>query len=320
MHHAKVKEVLIMAQFFIILQQLFVFAFFVAIGILCVKCKIFDESSLNSISKFIINVSMPIMLVCNLLAGPSLGDLIAASPIFIVYLASFVLLYLSNCVIVRFFNFDPQKANIYKAMATFSNAGFIGIPLILALYGKEGGIFMSLCVVVDQFMLWTLGVKLASNLNAYNFKCLKNFINPALLAIIFSLTAVALGLKLPKMMFLALAPLGNMTPALSMIYIGGLFCFFNIKKYLINFEVYILILFKMILFPVSVWSVLKFTPIAENIAKTVVLLCALPSMSAIAILAKKYNNNAEYAIATLLITSACSLVTVPLVSFLMSII
>lgn len=308
-----------MAQFFIILQQLFVFAFFVAIGILCVKCKIFDESSLNSISKFIINVSMPIMLVCNLLAGPSLGDLIAASPIFIVYLASFVLLYLSNCVIVRF-NFDPKKANIYKAMATFSNAGFIGIPLILALYGKEGGIFMSLCIVVDQFMLWTLGVKLASNLNAYNFKCLKNFINPALLAIIFSLTVVALGLKLPKMMFLALAPLGNMTPALSMIYIGGLFCFFNIKKYLINFEIYILILFKMILFPVAVWSLLKFVPIAENIAKTVVLLCALPSMSAIAILAKKYNNNAEYAIATLLISSACSLVTVPLVSFFISII
>lgn len=307
-----------MAQFFIILQQLFIFTVFVSIGILCVKCKIFDEGSLNAISKFIINVSMPIMLICNLLAGPSLNSLIDAFPIFTAYLASFILLYLSNCVIVWFFNFEYQKANIYKAMATFSNAGFIGIPLILALYGKEGSIFMSLCIIVDQFMLWTLGIKLASSSNKYNFKYLKNFINPALVAIIFSLVAVTLDLKVPKIIFLALTPLGNMAPALSMIYIGGLFCFFDIKKYLKNFEIYILILFKMILFPVSIWLILKQVPVSENISKTVVMLCALPSMAAIAILAKKYDNNSEYAITTLLITSTFSLVTVPFVSFLIN--
>lgn len=307
-----------MTQFLIILQQLFIFTFFVSIGILCVKCKIFDENSLNAISKFIINVSMPIMLICNLLAGPSLHDLIDAFPIFIVYLVSFLLLYISNCVIVRFFNFEHQKANIYKAMATFSNAGFIGIPLILALYGKEGGIFMSLCIIVDQFMLWTLGVKLASSSNKYDFKYLKNFVNPALIAIIFSLAAIILDLKLPKIILLTLAPLGNMAPVLSMIYIGGLFCFFDIKKYFKNFEIYILVLFKMILFPISIWLILKHVPIVENISKTVVLLCALPSMSAISILSKKYENNPEYTIATLLITSACSLITVPFVSFLIN--
>lgn len=304
-----------MDQFFIILQQLFVFVFFVLIGILCVKLKIFNESSLDSVSSFIIKVTMPAMLFCNLLYGPSIKELKSSLPIFVIYLVSFFVLYFLNCIVARFLNFDDQKANIYKALGTFSNAGFIGIPLILAVFGKEGGIFMSLCTIVDQLMLWTLGIKLISNTNKFNMKNLKNFINPAFIVIIFSLIGIVVGIKVPKIMFVALNPVGNMTPALSMIYIGGLFCFCDIRKYLKNVDIYMLIFFKMLVFPMVIWYILKLMPFSVNIAKTVVLLCALPSMSSIAIFAKKYNNNPEYAVAAVLITTAFSIVTVPLISY-----
>lgn len=307
-----------MEQFFVILQQLFIFTFFVFIGILCVKCKILDESALDSMSKFIITITMPIMLVCNLLSGPSFENLTNSLPIFIVYLLCFIFLYLFNCFIVRIFHFDAQKSNMYKALATFSNAGFIGIPLILAIFGKEGGIFMSLCTIVDQLMLWTLGIKLTSNTNKFNLKSLKNFLNPALIAIVISLIGVVIGLKLPKTLLMALGPIGNMTPALSMIYIGGLFCFSNVREYLKKFDIYMLIFFKMLFFPVIIWVILKFVPVSVNIAKTVVLLCALSSMSSIAIFAKKYDNYPEYAVAAVLITTAFSIITVPLISFLIS--
>ncbi|MEI3541245.1 MAG: AEC family transporter [Acutalibacteraceae bacterium] len=307
-----------MEQFFIILQQLFIFTFFVFVGIFCVKFKVFDESALDSMSKFIITITMPVMLVCNLLSGPSFRDLTNSSPIFIVYMFCFIFLYLFNCLIVWVFHFNEQKSNIYKALATFSNAGFIGIPLILAIFGKEGGIFMSLCTIVDQLMLWTLGIKLTSNTNKFKLKNLKNFANPALIAIIFSLIGVIVGIKLPKTLLMTLKPIGDMTPVLSMIYIGGLFCFSNIREYLKKFDIYMLIFFKMLFFPVIIWAILKFVPVSVNIAKTVVLLCSLPSMSSIAIFAKKYDNYPEYAVAAVLITTAFSIITVPLISFLIS--
>ena len=268
-----------MEQFFIILQQLFIFTFFVFVGIFCVKFKVFDESALDSMSKFIITITMPVMLVCNLLSGPSFRDLTNSSPIFIVYMFCFIFLYL---------------------------------------FGKEGGIFMSLCTIVDQLMLWTLGIKLTSNTNKFKLKNLKNFANPALIAIIFSLIGVIVGIKLPKTLLMTLKPIGDMTPVLSMIYIGGLFCFSNIREYLKKFDIYMLIFFKMLFFPVIIWAILKFVPVSVNIAKTVVLLCSLPSMSSIAIFAKKYDNYPEYAVAAVLITTAFSIITVPLISFLIS--
>ena len=305
-----------MEQFFIILQQLFIFTFFVLIGFLCVKYKIMDQATLNSMSKFIIMITMPAMLICNLLSGPSYIDLLNSLPIFVVYLICFIILYLLNCIVVYFFRFDKKKANIYKALATFSNAGFIGIPLILAVFKQEGGVFSSLCTIVDQIMLWTLGVKLTSNLNNHTLEGLKKFMNPSLIAIAISLFGVVLELRLPRALFYSLSPIGSMTPVLSMIYIGGLFCFSNIKKYFKNLELYVLILFKMIIFPLMVWLILKQTQISENIVRAVVLLFSLPSMTSIAIFAQKYENNPEYAVATVLITSMFSVATVPLVVFL----
>lgn len=302
-----------MEQFFVILQQLFMFAFFSFVGAWCVKKKIFDEAALNSMSRFIITVTIPFMLICNLLSGPSLADLMTSLPIFLVYFFVFVFLFLLSCFIVRFFGFDEKKRDIYKALTTFSNAGFIGIPLILALFGKEGAIFVSLTTIVDQLMLWTLGIKLTSSANKFEWK---RFLNPALVAILFSLVGIVLGFRLPKIVFSALSPIGNMTTALSMIYIGGLFCVFDIKKYLLKVDIYMLILFKMILFPALIWCILKFMPISVNMAKTVTLLFALPCMTSIAIFAKKYDNNPEYAVATILISTAFSIVTVPLISIL----
>lgn len=303
-----------MEQFSIVLQQLFIFAVYVCAGIICVKCKIFNEESLSALSKFIINVTMPVMIFCNLLSGPAMSDLLSATPIFVFYLISFIVLYLLNCLVVRFFTFDEKKANIYKALATFSNAGFIGIPLILTLFNEQGAIFMSLCMVVDQLMLWTLGVKLTSNTKISTFQTLKKFVNPALISIFIALIGLAFNLRLPSGVQLALQPVGAMTSVLSLVYTGGLFCYSNVKEYFKNLEIYVIILLKMIVFPIIIWLTLKNFDVSADIIKTVVLLNALPTMTSIAIFAKKYENHGEYAAAVVLITTLFSLLTLPLVS------
>lgn len=303
-----------MDQFFVIFQQLLVFAFFAFVGAQCVKLKILNEPALNSMSKFIINVTMPAMLICNLLSGPSLADLMGSLPIFGVYLGGFVFLYLFNCVTVRFLHIEAQKVNIYKALSTFANAGFIGIPLIIAIFGKEGGVYMSLTTIVDQLLLWTLGIKLTSNASKLDLACLRNFVSPALISIVLSLIGVVVGFTLPKPVYMALSPIGSMTPVLSMIYLGGLFCVSDVKKYLKSLDIYMLVFFKMLIFPAVLWTILKFLPVSGNIAQTVVLLLALPSMTSIAMFAQKYDNQPEYAVATVLMSTALSIITVPLVS------
>lgn len=305
-----------MQQFAVVSQQLFIFAVYVCIGAACVKCKIFNEGSLGALSKFIINVTMPTMIFCNLLSGPALGDLLGALPIFAIYLVSFIVLYMLSGLLVRCFNFEEKKANIYRALTTFSNAGFMGIPLVLALFKERGGVFMSLCMIVDQLMLWTLGVKLTSNAKILTAKSLKKFINPALISIFVSLLGIAVSVTLPSNLQVVLNPVGAMTPALSLIYIGGLFCYSDVKKYFKNVEFYAIILFKMIVFPLAIWLTLRGFAISVDIVKTVVMLKALPTMTSIAIFAKNYDNFGEYAAAAVLLSTAASLITVPLVSLL----
>lgn len=305
-----------MEQFFVILQQLFIFSVFIIIGIISVKFNILNDIALEYFSKFIIMITMPIMLFTNMLTGPKLNELLKSLPILFLYLISFISLYLLNSIISKIFKFDKDKKNMFKALATFSNAGFIGIPLIFSLFNKEGVIFMSLCMIVDQLMLWTLGIKLTSkSTNKVNsFNNLKNILNPALVAIILSIAGIICGFTLPNTIKLALTPIGNLTPPLSLIYIGGLMCYSDVKKYLKNIEIYIIIFIKMLLFPIILWLLYKNFSLPINMIKTVVLLTALPTMSSIAMFAKKYDNYSNYAIGTVLITTISSVITIPIVS------
>ncbi len=305
-----------MEQFFVILQQLFIFSVFIIIGIISVKFNILNDIALEYFSKFIIMITMPIMLFTNMLTGPKLNELLKSLPILFLYLISFISLYLLNSIISKIFKFDKNKKNMFKALATFSNAGFIGIPLICSLFNKEGVVFMSLCMIIDQLMLWTLGIKLTSkSTNKVNsFNNLKNILNPALVAIILSIAGIICGFTLPSTIKLALAPIGNLTPPLSLIYIGGLMCYSDVKKYLKNIEIYIIIFIKMLLFPIILWLFYKNLSLPINMIKTVVLLTALPTMSSIAMFAKKYDNYSNYAIGTVLITTISSIITIPIVS------
>ncbi len=169
---------------------------------------------------------------------------------------------------------------------------------------------------LQPVMLLTLGVKLTSNAKISTTKSLKKFINPALISIFVSLLGLALNFRLPTSLQIVLKPVGAMTPVLSLIYIGGLFCYSDVKKHFKNVELYLIILFKMIAFPVAIWLVLRGFAVPVDIVKTVVLLEALPAMTSIAIFAKNYENYGEYAAAAVLITTVASLITVPLVSLL----
>jgi len=48
------------------------------------------------------------------------------------------------------------------ASSLFGNVGFIGIPIISSLFPQKGMLYIALFTIVDQLLLWTLGLSLTS--------------------------------------------------------------------------------------------------------------------------------------------------------------
>ena len=103
----------------------------------------------------------------------------------------------------------------------FGNIGFMGIPIIAALFPEQGMLYIALFTVIDQLLLWTLGVNLTTPVDRENtmsvISRLMKMINPATIAIILSILGLFIGLHLPEPINAALTKAGLLTPPMALI-------------------------------------------------------------------------------------------------------
>lgn len=93
---------------------------------------------------------------------------------------------------MKFFKLQESRVGIYRAMLLFGNIGFIGLPMISSVFPENGILYAPVFMLIDQFMLWTLGVKLTSPTGEGALK-LKKMINPATVAIMLAIVIEVYG-------------------------------------------------------------------------------------------------------------------------------
>lgn len=312
-----------MQYFTIVLGQLFSFMIFIFIGVIAIKKNVFDEKGLQVLSNLIIKITMPIMLFCNTINGSTKKEFIATMPILLLAILMYFILFFI-CHILRFtFKLEGNKAKVYHASTMFGNVGFMGIPILLAIFPENGMLYIALFTIIDQLLLWTLGIRLTSgeeNQSGNVLKRLQKLINPATIAIVMAVIGIFADLRLPILLNDALVSIGNITSPLAMIYLGGLFCFIDIKSSFKQVEFYAAILIKMCIFPVLFYIITGYIPnLSIDMRFAISIISAMPTMSSVAMLAKAQNSEGEYSAGQVFLTTCMSVITLPCVCYLISI-
>lgn len=309
--------------FSVIAKQMGMLAIYVIIGIIGVKTKIFNKDSLDHLSKYIMKISLPIMIFTNTINGATAEEVIDTLPMLFIAICMFAVLFLVGFTFSIIFNLEGDRKHVYRAVSMFGNVGFIGIPLIAAIFPERGMLYIAIYTIIDQGLLWTVGMKLTTpvieNEKQCISQCVKKMINPATVGILLGVAGVFAGVKLPGIIDVTLTKVGATTTPLSMIYIGGLFCYVDIRKFIEKAEFYLIIAFKMLVFPILLFLVINKVPfINDEIKITLTLLAGLPSMSSIAMFANANGSDGDYAIGAIFITTIMSVATLPLISYIIS--
>ena len=223
---------------------------------------------------------------------------------------------------------------MFQGAFIFGNAGFIGLPLVLALFPKHGALYFALMSLTDQLFLWTYGVwitKPRSNRQTFADEHpatslgakLLGMLSPALVAVILAIAIVLAGVPVPQTVLAPLRSLGAISTPLSMIYLGGLFILRDWVGVLKRYELYVGIVVKMLLFPIAFHALLTYVPpmiglgaVAPSMANMMTIIAGLPTMSAIVMFSEREHNMPEYAVGLVLATTVASLFTLPAVSYL----
>lgn len=305
----------------LVLHQLEIFAVLIVVGVVAIKSHALDEQYLSSLSKLIMRLILPMMIFTKVTNGSTREDMIASGgEVIAATIAMYILVFITGYLLRRAFSLHGNYGRVFWAATMFGNVGFIGMPLLLGVLPERGMLYMALFSIIDQIMLWSVGIYLtlpAEKTAGHSLvENLRNVLNPAMLAIVLAISFITLGWKLPQTINQALTAIGDATTPLSLIYIGGSFCLYDVKQFVSKLEYYAIVVVKMIFVPVLLYYVLSFLHFRNEVAIFITLLTGMPSMAAIAMFARVNGSSEECALGAIMVTTISCLVTLPLVAYL----
>jgi len=313
----------------IIIQQIFVLFILALIGLVATKLNIIQREIKTGITKIIFNITLPFLIITQISSLEVDKQILMSWGMVIAFVFLSILLFMQiGRLSHRLLKLPEKKAPIHVLHTAFGNAVFLGFPILNAIFPNGEGLLYGIIYFLTQnTMMWTIGIFIFTReKNSRKVDSLKNLLNPNTIAFLIGLTMLLLNIHIPGFMFDTLEGLGKTTMYLAMLYIGAILADVNLRAIVKNKSTFILSLNKLILGPVILMVLmhlfLTYTPLTLNMtAQTVIIMeSAMPCMTLLVILARKYNKDDFYATQNLSISTLLSIITLPLIFYLSQII
>ena len=127
-------------------------------------------------------------------------------------------------------------ANVHCGCSVGGNYGFLVIPLIMTLFGDQGGsAYIPICSVIDTTLVWTLGFTLfTKGIGQKENPWKKIIMNPIFLSILLGLCLTSFHVPIPDTVLSTIDSVGNTCYCWGLVYLGcslGFMKLTNIFKY-----------------------------------------------------------------------------------------
>lgn len=309
----------------VIIQQIIIAGLIISVGAIGAKANVIHSEVRNAIARLVYNITLPLLILTTFSNNDISREIVLNGLWIIIFSAiSFMLLFLLGKSTSLFLRLKEGTTKVHIAHTMFGNIIYLGFPLLNALYpGKETLLYAALYYLVSSMTMWTIGILILSNNKTKGLKeNIKNLLNPNTIAFSIGLTLLFSGIKIPELLYKALSSVGNTTSEISFLYIGAVLMQTDIRGTFKRIDVYLLSLNKLIIAPVIMLLTINYLivhfslPISELAKAVVVLECAMPCMTMVVIIAKTLGADDQKAAENVFISTLFSLLTLPLLSFL----
>lgn len=287
---------------------------YMLMGVYARKKQIINEQNQQKFIDFVLNILMPCM-VFNSFKNMTLDNLRAAAVALIVSLVICLLAIWLGRIAYR--DFSEDKQSVMKYATLVNNAGFAGLPLANDTFGAEGLMYASVFVVPNRVFMWSAGISMLSHSDADRkdivWKVLKN---PNIIAVELGMIRGLLQVTFPDFIEITLERTGACVAPVSMMIVGAMIADVGLRN-VMEKGILRVALIRMIILPVITFLILHALGMGEALIGSSMILSAMPAGATTVLLSARYHANVEYASKLVLVTTVLSLVTAPLLMFLL---
>lgn len=309
-------------EFYIVVNQVLVFAILMLIGFVMAKAKVLTSDVLNGLSRLIVNLLLPCLIFYMIVGnGITVQHIFANRTYALGLLLMYAILCLLGYAMAGASGLRRSGQDMFAVATMFCNIGFMGVPLIESMFPGNSQVATCLLIyfVIDQFLLWTAGLFLCTRhvKKRNNTGALMNLLNPMIIGILIALALLYFNIQLPTPVLATVKGLGDCSRYLALLYLGALLATMPVLNMLMKPYVYCLIVLKMTIVPVAGYFVaaLFFKHVTSLLLATIL---SLPPMVAHTMMARTYGGDERIAAETVFVSTIACLGTIPLVQFLIN--
>lgn len=216
---------------------------------------------------------------------------------------------------------DPYLRNIYAYLLAFSNFGFVGNAIVSAvfpdIYMDYLMFTMPLWVMINFWGIPHLLIP-EDAVQQRRGGRLRALLNPIFLAMIAGVLISLSGLRLPAFLLTAVTVSEGCAFPVSMLLVGTIAAGMDCRKVVFEKSLYIVLLFRLLLFPLAFAALSFFVHLPEAVVVCAVCCLAMPMGTTTVIVPGSYGKDTTMAAGLAIFSHLFSGITVPLVFFIMS--
>ena len=227
--------------------------------------------------------------------------------------------YIFAAAAARLFCRGGKNAAVFELLCSVINTMFIGLPILESMFGSIAVLYCALSCLSYNLLLYTYGTwRLRASLDGADHALhLKSVFTAPFAATLIALIIFVFDVPAPRLVREIVSSVSVATVPSSMIVVGATLGNARLLDALKEKSVYLISLVRLVLIPAIVLFVLRFLTDDPVLLANCVILAACPSAVLVAILSLQYGTDAVYASKGILVTTALSMITLPVWAYIL---
>ena len=303
----------------LLLQQMMIFFLIMLIGYICRKIGVFGETTGKMISGIVINIGNPALIIASGMNPETLenkGKLLLTLAVALIF---FVIMFVIAELLPRVLRADREDYGAYQVMTIFSNIGFMGYPLLDAMYGSEAVIHAAIFNLLYSVLIYTYGIGKMQTSGQRQKLNWRQFLNIGVVSCVIAVVLYITSVPVPLIFEDTATRIGAITGPLSMLVIGDSLAQIRLKELFTDVRLLIFSAVKLLLMPALLLWGLGFFITDPMFRGVCLVMTATPVGSMTVMLAQQYDGDYRLTSRGVALTTVLSVVTMPFLFWMLKI-
>lgn len=268
----------VLSQFSSIFTQMVALFAAIGVGYICKKTGVMDADFDKRLSGLVLSATLPALILASVLNVDSLPDPVLMAQIIGLSVLSYVLFIPIAYIVTYVLRIPDGRRGVYRFMLIFGNTGFIGYPVLSAIFGPQTVVYAVVYNIVFNLLSFTFGAWLIASDNEYGVKVRmswRDFVTPCNIATLITMALAFCGVHAVPVVGPALSTIGSFTTPATLLIVGSSLANLPAAKLMGTPRLWIACLVRMVATPLLIFAVMR--PLAGGaLLGVVVVLAAMP--------------------------------------------